>query len=111
MRILSFMFFLMFVSSNAAADYFCETTVSRVLIYKDGGVNVLHSGRGDYTVICNLKTEREDVSITTCAMWASMLQNIKKNNGKAIFYCAGTGSCNNLPTYADAPAPIYIGDM
>lgn len=98
-------------SFYAAAEYSCSVTVNAVLLYKDGSVNVNHSGRGDYTVICNLSTEREGVSIQTCAMWASMLQNIKKNNGKAEFYYSGSGSCNALPTYASAPAPVYIGDL
>ncbi len=95
---------------SAMAAYSCSTTVEKILIYDNGRVNILHSGRGDYTVICNLTTPRNNVSITTCAMWTSMLQNIKKNEGVAIFYYTGEGSCETLPTYGNSPTPRYIGD-
>lgn len=36
---------------------------AHVLVYKDGRVNVLHDGRGDYTFICNLNTECQGVSV------------------------------------------------
>lgn len=96
---------------QAMASYTCSVTVNKVLVYANGNVNIKHSGRGDYTVICNLKTPRTNVSITTCAMWTSMLQNIKKNDGKASFYYSGEGSCATLPTYSSSPTPVYIGDV
>lgn len=102
---------LLAIPLPALAAYSCSTTVNRVLVYSNGNVNINHSGRGDYTIICNLKTPRDGVSITTCAMWTSKLQNIKKNNGVAQFYYGGEGSCEELPTYGSAPTPIYIGDM
>ena len=95
----------------AFAVFQCNVTVQKVLIYEDGSVNVYHTGRGDYTYICSLSEERKGVSIQTCAMWASMLQNIKKNSGIAQLYYSGEGSCATLPTYASSPAPTYIGDI
>lgn len=100
---------LMSVSSQAA--FHCTVDVKKVLVYSNGLINVLHSGRNDYTVICNLKTETKGVSIPTCAMWTSMLQNIKKAKTKAIFYYPGEGTCTSLPTYGNAPIPTYIGDI
>jgi hypothetical protein len=88
--------------------------VLAVLIYSNGSVNVKHAGRNDYTVICNLKTERLGVSVTTCAMWASTLFDSKKNNLKMQFYYnshANYDSCAELPIYAASPAPVYIGAM
>ena len=99
--------FLMPFYSQAA--FHCEVTVKRVLAYGNGAVNVIHTGRNDYTYICNLSTEYKGVSITTCAMWTSMLQNIQSKKNKAIFYYDGTGSCSELPTYGNTPAPVYIG--
>ncbi|WP_299493362.1 hypothetical protein [uncultured Shewanella sp.] len=96
-------------SAASFASFHCDVSLNRILVYKDGKVNVWHSGRGDYTNICNLKTENNGVSIATCAMWTSMLQSIKKDNGKAIFYYAGDGSCATLPTYSSSPTPEYIG--
>lgn len=102
---------LMLFGSSCHAAFECYVKVNNVLVYKDGNVNILHTGRNDYTVICNLATPYQGVAITTCAMWTSMLQNIKENGGTANFYFDGTGTCATLPTYGSAPAPVYIGDM
>lgn len=102
------------LTCNAAAALNCVGQVTGVLLYKNGVVNVSTSWRQDYVHICNLNTEREGVSVTTCAMWVALLQNVKKNNGSAAFYYepdARYNSCSNVPTYADSPAPVYIGDV
>lgn len=103
--------FCFFVSQQASADYFCQANVINVLVYADGSLNVLHSGRGDYTYMCNLNTERQGVSPTTCAVWFGLLEAIKKKNGLAQIYFSGNGSCSTLPIYGNAPAPLYIGDV
>ena len=86
----------------------CRTR--EVLVYSNGSVNVLHSGREDFTVICNLNTNYGEATPTTCAMWTAMLQSIKKKNGNANFYFNGEGSCATMGTYGSAPVPVYIGD-
>jgi hypothetical protein len=101
----------LFVSQQAAAEYECNVKVINVLVYSDGSLNVLHSGRGDYTYVCNLNTARQDVSPTTCASWFALLEAIKKKNGTANIYFHGDGTCATLPTYGSAPAPLYIGDV
>lgn len=95
--------------TSALAVYECSVKLQAVLVYGDGVVNVRHTGRGDYTHVCNLNTERQGVSPVTCAMWAAMLQQIQKSNLTADFYYSGEGSCAALPTYASSPAPVYIG--
>lgn len=105
-------FFSPFLQASNTAFY-CVVDLKKVLIYGSGVVNVLHSGKDDYTHICNLKTERQGVSVATCAMWASFLLDVEKNNDRAIFYynkSAGYDSCMELPTYGGAPAPVYIGN-
>ena len=99
-------------SANAfAATFQCSVDVDTVLIYKDGNVNVRHSGRGDYTVVCNLSSARQGVSTTTCAMWAAVLLKAEANKRKTHFWFTTdtASSCADLPTYSSAPAPIYIG--
>jgi hypothetical protein len=96
---------------HANAAFECNVKVINILIYSEGTVNIVHAGRNDYTHICNLNAERAGVSPTTCAMWAGMLQAIKKKDGLATFYYGGTGTCATLPTYASAPVPSYIGDV
>lgn len=100
---------ILFFSTNVFAGFHCEVDVKRVLVYGNGIVNVIHTGREGYTHICNLKTERLDVDIVTCAMWTSLLQNTIVNDKQAVFYYDGEGSCATLPTYASSPAPTYIG--
>jgi len=96
---------------HAIAAYQCDVSVKNVLVYSVGVVNVLHSGRNDYTIICSMSADYGGVSVSTCAMWTAMLQAIKKKNGIAQFYYDGTGSCATLPTYGSAPVPIYVGDV
>jgi 5,10-methenyltetrahydromethanopterin hydrogenase len=96
---------------QAQAAFECTVSVANVLVYRDGAVNVLHSGRGDYTYMCSLNGTYGGVDTATCAMWASMLQAIKKKNGRAALYFDGSGSCATLPTYGSAPVPVYVGDV
>ena len=95
----------------ASAAYECNATVRNILIYTDGSVNILHSGRNDYTVICNMNVERQGVSPTVCGMWTAMLQLVKRKGGIVNLYFNGTGSCAELPVYSASPAPVYIGDV
>jgi hypothetical protein len=75
---------LLFISASTQAAFHCTVDVNKVLVYNNGAINVMHSGRNDYTLICNLKIEAKGVSIPTCA---------------------------SLPTYGNAPIPVYIGDV
>lgn len=97
------------VHSFAAFD--CTASVKNVLVYSSGMVNVFHTGRNDYTMVCSMNGDFKGVSSTTCAAWVGMLQAIKRKNGVANFYYADSGSCATLPTYGNSPAPVYIGDV
>lgn len=106
---MAFLFSAVLPMSSFAA-YECDVQIIQVLVYSGGNVNVLHTGRGEFTVICNLNSNHGEVSPTTCAMWTAMLQSIKKKGGNAHFYFNGEGSCATMGTYIDAPVPAYIGD-
>jgi hypothetical protein len=100
------------LSSPAQADVFrCRAEIRGVLIYSDSSVNVAHSERGDWTVICNLTNFRSGVSPETCAEWTKLLLQLKAAGRRADFYynTAAATSCADLPTYAAAPVPHYIG--
>ncbi|RYV04080.1 hypothetical protein SOPP22_01370 [Shewanella sp. OPT22] len=102
---------LMFVSTSVFAAFNCEVEIKRVLVYATGEVNILHTGRNDYTFICNAKGTWKGIDTVTCALWVSMLQSTQNNNKKAIFYYSGSGTCASLPTYSTSPAPVYIGTI
>lgn len=114
MKKLVLIFITLFFSNSAWATFSCTVDVNAVLVYSNGAVNISHAGRNDYTFICNLKTERQGVSIATCATWASFLFDAKKNNRKVQFYYnshENYNSCSELPTYSASPAPVYIGEV
>lgn len=100
-----------FCSQASSAPFSCNARLGTVLVYADGSVNVLHSGRGDYTYVCNLNTPWKGVTVQTCAMWTSLLLKLKGEGKNAIFfYYGGDGaSCANMDVYSNAPAPTYIG--
>jgi len=104
---------LMAAPFHARADYACVVDVRGVLPYAGGMVNVLHSGRGDWTMICSLDQTYTNgpasVSPNTCAMWTSLLLRAMKDNQKVEFWFPGTGSCAALGTYGSAAVPTYIG--
>lgn len=99
----------------AFADYSCTVTVNGVLAYSEGGaLNVLHSGRGDWTVICSLNapyTNGLTVSPTLCASWMVILLRAKKNNQQVQFWFPGTGQCSSIGTYGSSPVPTYVGEV
>lgn len=97
------------LSTTVLADFACDVDVDRVLVYADGSVNVLHSGRNDWTYICNVKGTWKGIDTVTCALWVGMLQSTQNNEKNAVFYYGGTGSCATLETYGSSPVPIYVG--
>ena len=101
--------------SARAGNFECTASIVNVLIYKSGDVNVLHSGRGDYTVMCNLITTRDGVDPTVCATWYALLQTVKNKHGTVDLWFSVTDpvvvSCATLPTYWSAPGPYYVGDV
>ena len=113
MRVVIMLVGLMSIGAQAGS-FVCRTNIDNVLLYGSGAVNVRHEGRGDYTYICNLNSDWKGVSVTTCAMWASLLINAHENDKRVVFYYRQTDEydrCAELPTYSGAPAPVYIGTM
>lgn len=105
------LFIFSFFSTNVLASFHCTVDVQRVLVYATGGINILHTGRDDFTNICNLNSDWKGVKPLTCAMWTSLLQNAQVNEQKVIFYYPDEGSCKELATYSSTPAPVYIGTI
>jgi hypothetical protein len=113
-RILTIVLISLLSAGKSWADFSCSVNVIGVIPYNSGQVNVLHSGRGDWTMICSL-TETYTSGLTvkpeTCAMWTGILLQAKKNNTPVTFWFTGSGTCAAINTYASAPVPVYIGPM
>ena len=102
------------LSLSAHANFACTVTVQGVLPYAGGALNVKHSGRNDWTIICNLDapyTNVNTVSPTVCASWMVILLRAKKNNSPVQFWFAGAGSCATLGTYSSSQVPTYVGEV
>ena len=98
---------------SAHAQFSCKVSINGVLAYNDGSVNVLHSGRGDWTVVCALGrpyTQGLTVGPETCAVWYATMLRAKKNVQLLDFYFNGSGTCATINTYWTAPVPTYIGE-
>lgn len=101
-------------TGHAWADFSCSVNVLGVIPYNSGQVNVLHTGRGDWTMICSLTeayTSVLTVKPETCGMWTAILLQAKKNNTPVQFWFSGAGTCATINTYSNAPVPIYIGPV
>jgi len=115
MKILRILFLSAALSNSGlsySASITCHGTVGPLLVYKDGSVNIRTSYRGNYTYICNLKAERQGVSIATCATWVGVIESARKLNQEILAYYtvdATFSSCADLPVYSASPAPVYIG--
>lgn len=97
--------------ATALAAFECNVRVQNVLVYAGGEVNVLHTGREDFTVVCNLNGQYGPASQFVCASWLGILSQAQRSGGLVQFYFGGEGSCRTMGTYGNAPVPIYIGHV
>jgi hypothetical protein len=105
---------LLTISEVSFAAFACNANVNSLLVYGNGSVNIVHSGRNNYTYVCSLKNEFKGVSIPTCAVWFGILDNARDRGKQVRFYYNTTSeysSCEELPIYGGAPAPVYIGQV
>lgn len=101
------------LSPSSSADVYCggDAPVLRVLTYGDGTVSVQTAWRGDFLQICNLEKVWKGVAPGTCFAWMSKIASGIASNKRTGFWYGGiTGSdaCRTLPTYGNAPAPVYV---
>jgi hypothetical protein len=104
---------LVISDATHAAAFSCNVDVQRVLVYSEGTINVRHSGASNFTYICNIRGFRNGVSPEVCLTWKDLLITAQTSARQAAFYYdvpdAVATSCATLPTYADSPAPLYVG--
>ncbi len=93
-------------SSVSAENIYCTGKVANVYIDSSGNVVIFGKWRNDWTRICN--TQNSDT--VTCSLWASYVASaVKDNLSIKLQYNVSDGTtCENLPTYANAPNPGYV---
>lgn len=96
--------------SAAHADAYCAGLTYEALTYGNGDVMILPAWRGDWIVICNVNTPRNNVSPSTCFSWFSAINSSIIYNKSVGYYFAGIdpSACTTLPTYGNTPAPVYV---
>ena len=88
---------------------YCAGKIAQVIIYGDGNLMVQNTWRSDWTVLCNLKGT-PSVDSVTCSHWSSLSSMaFKEGTQIGVYYSVPAGTtCANLPTYANAPVPVYL---
>jgi hypothetical protein len=95
-------------ASALAAPQWCQTKVSNLFVYSDGGVLAQLAIRNDYVQFCNVNTDWKGVGPMACLSWVSLLRSAVSRNADVLVNYADIPSCDTLAIYASAPAPIYI---
>ena len=90
----------------AAVD--CSGTVFGKAVSDDGSILIRGTWRGDYTKICNIKTDWNGITPDVCALWTAMA-DAAVTTGKSLYvqYATET-SCATIPTWGQGPAPYRI---
>lgn len=98
--------------ASPAAAYTCggSDPVGRILTYQNGGVLVYTAWRGDFFQICSLTTEWKGVSTATCFAWMSQIASAISSGKPTTFYYDSfdTDFCTTIPSYGNAPPPVYV---
>lgn len=89
-----------------AGNIWCAGKLSGVYVAASGDVIINGDWRNEWTRICNVKSG--EVDTVTCSLWSSYAASSVQNDIKVRFMYSGDFQCNNIPTYASAPAPIYF---
>lgn len=93
-----------------AATYCGPAVVTRSLIYTDGSVKIFAPWRNDFVQICNLQVNWKGIDPQLCWSWSARIDNaISKGQRIGLYYAdLLPGECATMPTYAGAPAPLYL---
>ncbi|MGQ7816219.1 hypothetical protein [Metapseudomonas furukawaii] len=109
MRTLSFIVLIALSTTVQSAALFCPGKVVQVIIYGNGNLMIQSTWRSDWTVLCNLKGN-PSIDSVTCSHWSSLAtMAFKEGSQIGVYYNVPAGTtCANLPTYANAPVPVYL---
>lgn len=105
-------FLLLFTASShtLATPRWCDGKVPNILTYANGDLMVFSTWRNDWTVLCNVSSDRAGVSPAVCRSWHAILLAAQAQ-GKTVIvhYNYGNSStCDALPIYHASPAPNYV---
>ena len=99
---------IQFSTQAYAATQWCQGTISKTYIAKDGTLLIYGSWRNDYTAVCNVSQPRDGVSVEVCKSWLALIITGKTTQTPMIVYYGNVPSCTEIPSYGGAPSPGYI---
>lgn len=92
----------------AAAQQYCDGTVTNLFVRDDGEAIVRTSWRSDYVAVCNVNQVVGKVTPTQCLTWLSFLKSAVERKSRITFFYADAPVCSVMPTYGGAPTPGYV---
>jgi hypothetical protein len=99
---------VMLSAQTLAASQWCNGTISRTYVGKDGTVFVYGTWRNDYTAVCSVNAIRDGVAPEVCKSWLSLIITGKTTKTPMIIHYTNAPACNVIPTYTNAPSPVYV---
>lgn len=96
-------------SSHAATN--CVGQVSGMFTTVTGDVFMHATFRNDWLQVCNVTTAWKSVPTDVCKVWVASLTTLRVTQEPlAVRYNDYTSdtSCGSIPSYQEAPAPVYI---
>ncbi|CZF86984.1 hypothetical protein GMA8713_05025 [Grimontia marina] len=98
---------LLFSSQAFSNAVWCYGNVERVYVEHSGGLIIFSTWRNEYTQLCSVNSVWKGITQEVCKSWLSMAMTAKVSQVPVITHYASS-SCESMPTYSNALAPIYF---
>lgn len=101
---------LMLIFSANAHAIKCYGKVTHLYVESDGDFYINGDWRDNSTQICNIQTPWKTVDSEVCRGWMTLLLTSKVTDRELTMRYADADvvSCETIPTYSAAPAPVYV---
>ena len=97
-------------SGVEAAQIWCSGKITSAYIDNSGYLVVYGPWRGDYTVLCNIKSAWKGIDSMTCLSWMgiALTATSKQQTVYVSYNDPAALACNTLATYGNSPPPVYV---
>lgn len=109
-RIIVFILFVavLFVDVQAHAAVYCRGKITNVYVTVDGGVYIYGDYMTNYTQICSITGQWNQVDPAVCVSWLALAKTAKSQQNPVIVYYPNETSCTSIPIYHSSPPPYYL---
>jgi hypothetical protein len=94
----------------SAGTIWCQGKITNTYVDAGGSLFIQGVWRNDYTMLCSIKSVWKGIDPVVCMGWMGIaLTATSKQQEVIVYYADPTAvACNTLPTYSNAPGPIYL---